>query len=189
MSFLFVLVNFPQSSYHRRGLKLNGGHLNVTDNSNRAQARKNSEALPVRATNHLALGYQSRHLAVSMELSEYLPILIQILLAVGIGVSILGFSHLFGQKGRPGKIKDSPYECGMATEKPGKTSYSVKFYITAMLFILFDVDVVFLIPWVLTHRDLVAAGIPILGPMLFFTAILGIGLLYELKSGALEWEK
>ena len=77
----------------------------------------------------------------------------------------------------------------MATEKPGKTSYSVKFYITAMLFILFDLDVVFLIPWVLTHRDLVAAGIPILGPMLFFTAILGIGLLYELKSGALEWEK
>jgi NADH-quinone oxidoreductase subunit A len=58
-----------------------------------------------------------------------------------------------------------------------------------MLFILFDIDVVFLIPWVLTHRDLVAAGIPILGPMLFFTFVLAAGLVYELKSGALEWEK
>ena len=57
------------------------------------------------------------------------------------------------------------------------------------VFILFDIDVVFLIPWVLTHRDLVAAGIPILGPMLFFTFILVAGLIYELKSGALEWEK
>ena len=57
-----------------------------------------------------------------------------------------------------------------------------------MLFILFDIDVVFLIPWVLTHRDLVAA-IPILGPMMFFTFILAIGLIYELKSGALKWEK
>ena len=61
--------------------------------------------------------------------------------------------------------------------------------VTAMLFILFDIGVVFLIPWVLTHRDLVAAGIPILGPMLFFTFILVAGLIYELKSGALEWEK
>ena len=108
---------------------------------------------------------------------------------MGIGVGILAASHFFGQRARRGKIKDSPYECGMETEKPGKTRYSVKFYVTAMLFILFDVDVVFLIPWVLTHRELTAAGIPILGPMLFFTAILTVGLVYELKSGALEWEK
>ena len=77
----------------------------------------------------------------------------------------------------------------MIAEKPGKTSYSVKFYVTAMLFILFDVDVVFLIPWVITHRELTAAGIPILAPMLFFTFVLAVGLVYELKSGALEWEK
>ena len=55
-----------------------------------------------------------------------------------------------------------------------------------MLFILFDIDVVFLIPWVLTHRDLVAAGVPVLGPMMFFTFVLVIGLVYELKSGALK---
>jgi NADH-quinone oxidoreductase subunit A len=105
------------------------------------------------------------------------------------GLGILFASHLFGQKAIAGKIKDSPYECGLAANTKGETRYSVKFYITAMLFILFDIDVVFLIPWVLTHRDLVAAGIPILGPMLFFTFILVAGLVYELKSGALEWEK
>ena len=117
-----------------------------------------------------------------------MPVLIQILLAIGIGLGILAVSHFFGQKARHGKIKDSPYECGLAAEVSGKTSYSVKFYVTAMLFILFDVDVVFLIPWTLTHRELTAAGIPILGPMLFFTGILVAGLVYELKSGALEWD-
>ncbi len=124
-----------------------------------------------------------------MSLLDYLPVLIQILIAVGMGVGILFASHLFGQRATAGKIKDSPYECGLAANTKGETRYSVKFYVTAMLFILFDIDVVFLIPWVLTHRDLVAAGIPILGPMLFFTFILVAGLIYELKSGALEWEK
>ena len=139
--------------------------------------------------NPLALRLNSAHFAESMELTEYLPIFLQVIIAVGIGIGILAMSHLFGQKGKSGKIKDSPYECGMIAEKPGKTSYSVKFYVTAMLFILFDVDVVFLIPWVITHRELTAAGIPILGPMLFFTFVLAVGLVYELKSGALEWEK
>ena len=124
-----------------------------------------------------------------MVLSDFLPIFIQIVLAIGMGVGILVASHIFGQRATRGKIKDSPYECGLASESKGETKYSVKFYITAMLFILFDIDVVFLIPWVLTHRDLVAAGIPILGPMLFFTFVLVAGLVYELKSGALEWEK
>lgn len=124
-----------------------------------------------------------------MSLSDYLPVLLQILLALGMGVGILGASHLFGQKARRSKIKDSPYECGLAAEVGGETRYSVKFYITAMLFILFDIDVVFLIPWVLTHRDLIAAGVPVLGPMMFFTLVLVIGLVYELKSGALKWEK
>ena len=104
-----------------------------------------------------------------MSLVEYIPVFIQILLALGMGVGILVASHVFGQKAQRSKIKDSPYECGLASESGGETRYSVKFYITAMLFILFDIDVVFLIPWVLTHRDLVAAGIPILGPMMFFT--------------------
>ena len=124
-----------------------------------------------------------------MTLLEYLPVLIQIILALGMGFGILFAIHLFGQRATAGKIKDSPYECGLAADSKGETRYSVKFYVTAMLFILFDIDVVFLIPWVLTHRDMVAAGIPILGPMMFFTFVLVAGLIYELKSGALEWEK
>jgi NADH-quinone oxidoreductase subunit A len=124
-----------------------------------------------------------------MTLSSFLPVLIQILLAVGIGVGILVASHLFGQRASRSKIKDSPYECGLSSEVGGTTRYSVKFYVTAMLFILFDIDVVFLIPWVLTHRELTFAGVSVLGPMLFFTFILVFGLIYELKSGALEWEK
>ena len=78
-----------------------------------------------------------------MTLLDYLPVLIQILLAVGMGFGILFASHLFGQKAIAGKIKDSPYECGLAADTKGETRYSVKFYITAMLFILFDIDVVF----------------------------------------------
>ena len=124
-----------------------------------------------------------------MNLPAYLPVLLQILLALGMGVGILVASHIFGQKARRSKIKDSPYECGLASEVGGETRYSVKFYITAMLFILFDIDVVFLIPWVLTHRELTAAGVSLLWPMLFFTFVLAVGLIYELKSGALEWEK
>ena len=124
-----------------------------------------------------------------MILSDFLPVLIQIVLAIGIGVGILAASHLFGQRATRSKIKDSPYECGLASEVGGTSRYSVKFYVTAMLFILFDIDVVFLIPWVLTHRELSFAGVPLLGPMLFFTFVLVVGLIYELKSGALEWEK
>ena len=124
-----------------------------------------------------------------MTLGDFLPVLIQIVLAVGMGVGILVASHLFGQRATRSKIKDSPYECGLSSEVGGTTRYSVKFYITAMLFILFDIDVVFLIPWVLTHRELSAAGVSVLGPMLFFTVVLVAGLVYELKSGALEWEK
>jgi len=125
----------------------------------------------------------------NVSLSDYLPVLIQIFIALSIGVGILVASHIFGQRATRSQIKDSPYECGLAADTKGETRYSVKFYITAMLFILFDIDVVFLIPWVLSHRDFVAAGIPILGPMLFFTFVLVDGLVYELKSGALEWEK
>ena len=64
----------------------------------------------------------------------------------------------------------------------------MKFYVTAMLFILFDIEVVFLIPWVFVYRDFLAAGIPILAPMLFFIGVLVLGLIFEMKKGALEWE-
>jgi NADH-quinone oxidoreductase subunit A len=102
---------------------------------------------------------------------------------------ILGASSLFGQRAKKSKIKDSAYECGV--EGVGETAvrFSVKFYVTAMLFILFDVEIVFLIPWVIVFREFLAASIPILLPVLFFLFILVLGLVYEIKKGALEWER
>ena len=124
-----------------------------------------------------------------MSLSEYLPVFIQIALAIGLGVGLIIASRLFGAKGKSVGVKDKPYECGMLVETSDKTRFAVKFYLTAMLFILFDVDIVFLVPWVLAHREFVAEGIPILGPMLVFVGVMSAGLLYELKKGALEWDK
>ncbi len=124
-----------------------------------------------------------------MNLSDYVPILIQLLLAAGLGLSILGASVVFGQRSRPNAIKDSPYECGVEAGGEAKVRFSVKFYVTAMLFILFDVEIVFLIPWVLAFRDFLAASIPILLPALFFLFLLILGLFYEIRKGALEWER
>jgi NADH-quinone oxidoreductase subunit A len=124
-----------------------------------------------------------------MSIESYLPILIQLVLAVFIGVLIIGANRIFGQRGGRNAFKDSAYECGLPAEGPSHTRFAVKFYVTAMLFILFDIEIVFLIPWIMVYRDFLTAGIPILMPVLFFLAVLVIGLIYELKKGAIEWEK
>ncbi len=124
-----------------------------------------------------------------MTVADYLPVLIQILLALGIGLSILIASYIFGQRGRRNKIKDTPYECGVVSVGKSHPRFSVKFYVIAMLFILFDIEVVFLIPWALVYREFLQASIPILVPGMVFIGILTLGLVYELKKGALRWEK
>ncbi len=124
-----------------------------------------------------------------MQIEDFYPILVQVSLAVGIGVVVLVASHLFGQRGTSTPIKDSPYECGMLAQGSGHKRFAVKFYVTAMLFILLDIEVVFLIPWVLVFREFFAASLPILLPIFFFLSVLVIGLVYELKKGAIEWEK
>jgi len=120
--------------------------------------------------------------------SDYLPVFIQIILATGIAVTILAISHLVGQRARKNLIKDSPYECGMLTEGKSHPRFSVKFYMTAMLFIIFDIEIVFLIPWVLIYREFLSQGIPIMMPILFFLLVLTVGLFYEIKKGALKWK-
>jgi NADH-quinone oxidoreductase subunit A len=124
-----------------------------------------------------------------MEVSDFAPILIQIIFAAVLAGVIIVASHFFGQRSRKSSIKDSAYECGIKSEGKTSTRFSVKFYVTAMLFILFDIEVLFLIPWALIYRDFLAESIPILGPILFFLAVLVIGLVYEIKKGGLEWEK
>lgn len=119
----------------------------------------------------------------------YLPFLIQGVLAAGIAAAIIGASHLFGQRARKNQIKDSAYECGVPTGGIVHSRFSVKFYVTVMLFILFDIEVVFLIPWAFIYREFLAQHISILGPILFFIGVLVLGLFYEIRKGALEWEK
>ena len=121
--------------------------------------------------------------------AAYLPFLIQALLAAGVGGLIVGVSHLLGQRARHTAIKDSAYECGVPVEGVTHTRFSVKFYLTALLFMLFDLEVVILIPWSFIYRDFLAHHVPILGPVLFFIGVLVLGLFYEVKKGALEWEK
>ncbi len=124
-----------------------------------------------------------------MEVSDFAPILVQIIFAAVLAGVIILASHFLGQRSRKSSIKDSAYECGMKSEGKTSTRFSVKFYVTAMLFILFDIEVLFLIPWALIYRDFLAEGLPILGPIMFFLAVLVIGLVYEIKKGGLEWEK
>jgi NADH-quinone oxidoreductase subunit A len=124
-----------------------------------------------------------------MNLADHLPILIQALLAAGLACLIVGVSHLLGQRAAKNKIKDSAYECGIKAEGLVHTRFSVKFYVTVMLFILFDIEIVFLIPWCFIYRDFLANHISILGPIMFFFLVLVLGLFYEVRKGALEWEK
>ncbi len=124
-----------------------------------------------------------------MSSADYIPFLIQAVLAAAITGGVIGASHLFGQRARGSKIKDSAYECGVPAEGVIHTRFSVKFYLTALLFMLFDLEVVILIPWTFIYREFLAADISILGPILFFIGVLALGLCYEIKKGALQWEK
>lgn len=123
-------------------------------------------------------------------LREYLPVLILIVVAFGFCAITLIASAFIGQRGRRHPIKDSPYECGLPTQATSHPRFYVKFYRVAMLFILFDIEVVFLFPWAVVYKEtLKTHGFLIFGSMLSFLAILFIGYLYALKKGALDWEK
>jgi len=127
--------------------------------------------------------------AAGTQLVDYVPVMIQIVLVALLAVAILTASHLFGQRARGNYIKDRAYECGLPMEGSPHPRFAVKFYIVAMLFILFDIETVFLIPWVLVYRELLHIGIPILMPVLFFIAVLVLGLAYEMRKKGLVWER
>lgn len=127
--------------------------------------------------------------AESQSLSTYLPVLVQVILGLSIPAVILIASHVFGQRAKGNYIKDKAYECGLPMEGKPHPRFAVKFYVTAMLFILFDIEVVFLVPWALVYREFLAAGIAITAATAVFLGVLVLGLAYEFKRGALEWEK
>ncbi len=120
---------------------------------------------------------------------EYLPVLLHILVAIGFAVGALLTSVLLGRAGRRSKIKDSAYECGMLPQGEAQPRFSVKFYLVAMLFILFDLEIVFMYPWAVVYRESIVASKTILWSMLSFVSILMVGYVYALKKGALDWKK
>ena len=121
---------------------------------------------------------------------EYLPILLQAIVAIGFAAVALLVSVALGKVGRRSKIKDSAYECGMLPQGDAQPRFSVKFYLVAMLFILFDIEIVFMYPWAVVYTQyIVEKGTLILWSMLGFIGILTVGYVYALKKGALDWKR
>ena len=126
----------------------------------------------------------------SSQLDQYIPVLILAAVAFAFAIGNLVTSVVLGKLGKRNKIKDTPYECGMLPEGSGNSRMSGKFYLVAMLFILFDIEVVFLYPWATVYKDLLADPITkdlILGSMISFLGILFIGYIYAVKKGAFDW--
>ena len=117
-------------------------------------------------------------------LENYLPILLFLIIGalVGAGPLVIGFA--LGPR-RPDQEKNSPYECGFEAFESARMKFDVRYYLVAILFILFDLEIAFLFPWAVVLEDL---GIFGFWAMVLFLAILVVGFLYEWKKGALEWE-
>ena len=119
---------------------------------------------------------------------QYLPVFLQILVASGFAVVVLVASVIFGRSARRNATKDSAYECGMLAVGEGAPRFSIKFYLVAMLFVLFDIEVVFMYPWAVQFRDLIANGPVALASMAGFAGVLLFAYVYALKKGALNWK-
>lgn len=115
---------------------------------------------------------------------EYLPLVVLLIVSTGLAALVAGIGHLFGPR-RPTRRKELPYESGMRPIGPGTRRMPVDFYLVAVLFILFDIELVFFLPWAVVFNRL---GIFGLVEMLIFIVILLVGYFYAWKKGALEWE-
>ena len=120
-------------------------------------------------------------------LIDYLPIVIMLAVVAGFAFVNLVVTHVFGPR-RPNPIKLSPYESGVPPVGDARLRFSIKFYLVAMLFIVFNIEVVFLYPWAVVFKDLLAQGSFIFFEMVVFLGILGLGLLYVWRKGGLEWD-
>ncbi|MBI5276080.1 MAG: NADH-quinone oxidoreductase subunit A [Burkholderiales bacterium] len=123
-----------------------------------------------------------------MNLDQYLPVLLFILVGIGVGVApqLTGWaaSTLMGFQ-RPDAAKNSPYECGFEAFEDARMKFDVRYYLIAILFILFDLEIAFLFPWAVALKEIGAVGF---WSMMVFLAILVVGFVYEWKKGALDWE-
>ncbi len=115
---------------------------------------------------------------------DYVPLGLQILVAIVLAFALLGGSYLLGRRTRS-RTDFSPYECGLDVIEPAGKRYTVRFYMVAMLFILFDIETAFLYPWATVFREL---GLKAFFEMASFIGVLLVGLVYVWRRGALEWD-
>jgi len=124
-----------------------------------------------------------------VQLNQYIPVLMLIVLAISFAFGMLILSVVLGKKGRRSSIKDTAYECGMLPIGEGSPRLSVKFYLVAMLFILFDIEVVFLYPWAVVYKQMLVENASVIfGSMISFLVILFVGYIYALKKHAFDWK-
>ena len=121
---------------------------------------------------------------MSSYLIEYLPILIFIFIGLGIAIGMTAFSFIFGDS-NPDNEKLSAYECGFEPFNDSRMEFDVRFYLVAILFIIFDLEIAFLFPWAISLGNIGLLGFC---SMMIFLFILTVGFIYEWKKGALDWE-
>ena len=119
-----------------------------------------------------------------MFLEQYMPVLLFILVGVGVGIGPLVLGRLLGPS-RPDSAKNAPYECGFEAFEDARMKFDVRYYLVAILFILFDLEIAFLFPWAVVVKQVGATGF---WAMMIFLSILVVGFIYEWKKGALDWE-
>lgn len=119
-----------------------------------------------------------------MDLQQYLPVILFILVGVAVGILPQAMGFMFGPN-RPDSAKNSPYECGFEAFEDARMKFDVRYYLCAIMFILFDCEITFFFPWAVALRDI---GAPGFWAMMLFLAIVVVGFIYEWKKGALDWE-
>ncbi len=117
-------------------------------------------------------------------LAEYLPTLLFLIVSTGIGIALIIVGNVLGPK-RPGADKLSPYECGFSAFENARMPFDVRYYLVAIQFIIFDLEIIFIVPWTLVFMDLGPRGMVTMG---LFVSMLFLGFIYVWKKGALEWE-
>ncbi len=119
-----------------------------------------------------------------MNIDQYLPVLVFILVGAAVGILPLALGYILGPN-RPDAAKNSPYECGFEAFEDARMKFDVRYYLVAILFILFDLEIAFLLPWAVSLQEVGLAGF---AAVVIFLAILVVGFAYEWKKGALDWE-
>ena len=116
---------------------------------------------------------------------DFLPIALMFIVAMGFVVTTLYFTHILGPQKRKSKIKNATFECGIEVEGNARLPFSIKYFLIAILFVLFDVEVIFMYPWAVNFKALGLTGFV---EMLTFVGFLLVGFYYIIKKGALKWE-